>query len=344
MEAHAATPRNPPEVRRRPLWTALVRGAVVGVVVTTLAQGGYVLLGTNFRAVVPRRVYRCGQPSGRQVARLVRRLGIRTVLNLRGVSEPQPSYLEESRATCRLNVSQEDIGLSATRLPPVPLVRELVRVLDESEYPILIHCHKGADRTGMVSAMYLLLYTDVPLARAREQLGVRTGHMRLGRTANIDRFFDLYEEWLSARGRQHSRAAFRRWAVQEYCPGEGRATIEMAGRKPGTLHLSPGRPAAVRLRCTNTSIKPWHFQPGTNAGIHLRYTLIDQADERCLDFGRAGLLLATVEPGRHIDLTLVIRPIIRPGRYLLRADLVDEQHAPFVALGNEPLLQEVQVP
>ena len=121
---------------------------------------------------------------------------IRTVVNLCGCCDPLPWYLEESRTTCRLDICQEDLGFSACRLPSVQAVRRLIEVLDHCDYPILIHCHRGIDRTGMASTVALLLHTDGSLAEARGQLGLRYGHMAAGKFGNVDRFFDLYQEWL----------------------------------------------------------------------------------------------------------------------------------------------------
>ena len=53
---------------------------------------------------------------------------------------------------------------------------------------------------------------------------------------------------------------------------------------------------------------------------------------------------ATVPPGGHIDLTLSLPALDIPGRYRLRVDMVDEQHAYFLQEGCEPLAWEVEIP
>jgi hypothetical protein len=194
----------------------------------------------------------------------------------------------------------------------------------------------------MASAIVLLLYTDAPLRRARDQLGVGYGHLPLGRTGNIDRFFDLYEEWLARGGRQHSPAAFRRWAVDEYCPGECRCALELLEPRGRPAPVPLGRPFPLRVRCTNTSIKPWRLRPGNNAGIHAHWALCDE-DGRPVTGGRAGLFHATVAPGASIDLTLAVRALWEPGRYCLRVDMFDEQHGGFLQMGSMPLFWEVEV-
>jgi hypothetical protein len=312
-------------------------------VLAVLLHAAYILLGPNFHTVIPGRVYRCAQPDGPRLEQLIRSLGIRTVVNLRGCCDPLPWYLEQCAVTNRLNISQEDLGFSAGRLPAVAAVRQLVEILDRTAYPVLFHCHKGADRSGMASAIALLLATDTPLAEARAQLSPVYGHLPLGRAGNIDRFFDLYGEWLQARGQAHSRAAFRRWVEQDYCPGECRCALEVLEPAGQPARVPRGRPFGVRVRCTNTSVKPWRFRPGTNAGIHASFVLTDPED-RCAGIGRAGLFHATVAPGAGIDLTLPLPALYRPGRYQLRVDMVDEQHAYFLQEGSEPLVWELEVP
>jgi hypothetical protein len=333
----------PPGAPRPPLPRVLLRGFFLGLLLTTCLHAGYILLGTNFHTVVPGEVYRSAQLSASALERFIREKHIRTVVNLRGCCDPEQSYLDESRVTFRNSVSQEDLGFSSSRLPSVPILHQLLEVIDRSEYPILFHCHKGADRTGMASAMALLLRTETPLGEARRQLGFRFGHLPLGRTKYIDRFFDLYQEWLTQQGLTHTPAAFRGWIVNGYCPGECRCRLEIldAGEQP--LHLVPGQPTALRVRCHNTSIKPWRLRPGTSAGVHLSYVLHNSMDQ-CVGEGRSGLFHATVPPGEFIDLTVAL-PLQRvPGRYELRLDMIDEQHAAFLQTGSEPLIWRLEVP
>jgi hypothetical protein len=320
-----------------------LRGFLAGLLLTICVHTGYILLGTNFHTVIPGDVYRSAQLSRRALERLIRSKQIRTVINLRGCCDPEPWYLDESRITNQLNISQEDLGFSAGRLPSVPTLHQLIEMLDRSEYPILFHCHKGADRTGMASAIALLLRTDTTLEEARAQLGFRFGHLAVGRTANIDRFFDLYQEWLTEHGLAHTPAVFRRWIERDYCPGECRCRLEMLDPKEHPIRLEFGQPAALRVRCHNTSIKPWRLRPGSNAGVHLSFVLSNDRDQRVAE-GKAGLFEATVPPGAFIDLTIALPGHFRPGSYELRLDMVDEQHAYFLQTGSEPLIWRLEIP
>jgi hypothetical protein len=217
-------------------------------------------------------------------------------------------------------------------------MRRLVEVLDHSERPVLLHCRRGADRTGLASAVILLLYSEAGLTRARRELGLRYGHLALGRTGQLNRFLDLYEEWLGRQGREHTPAAFRLWVGGGYCPAECRCAIELL---TPLEHIRAGRPFGLDVRIRNTSLGPWQLRRGTNAGFHAVYSLFQ--------FGvgshgpwRAGLYDAEVPPGAAVDLTLVL-PALQPGRYRLVVDMTDEQHCWFMQAGSEPLEQEFEV-
>ena len=104
---------------------------------------------------------------------MVQQYGIRTVINLRGCCEPAEWYLNQSRVLSKYQVSQEDLGCSAGRLPSTQMIQELVHVLEQTEYPILVHCHRGIDRTGLVIAVALMLHSDIDLDEALNQLTIK---------------------------------------------------------------------------------------------------------------------------------------------------------------------------
>ncbi|HXG12935.1 MAG TPA: tyrosine-protein phosphatase [Gemmataceae bacterium] len=317
---------------------AALRGGAVGLLLALGANAAYVMIGPNFHAVVPGQVYRCAQPSGDELERLIRRYGVRTVINLRGCCPPLPWYLDECRATHRCNVAQEDVTLSAGRLPSIHEVRRLVDVLDRSEYPVLIHCRRGADRTGLAAVAALLLRSDIPLAQARRQLSLSYGHVAVGKAAYLNQFFDFYEEWLDRQGLEHSPAVFRRWARREYCPGVCRCELELLEPLEA---VPPGRPFAVRVRARNTSFRTWRLRRGTAAGVHASYVVYNHHQHKAAS-GEGGLFEAEVPPGRSIDLTLAL-PALKPGRYRLLVDMTDGQHCWFLQTGSEPLEQEFVV-
>lgn len=357
-ETEVMRQRAAPRRKRGRVWRAAGWGVLVGLAVGLAVDAKAVLAGRNLHEVIPGRIYRSAQLSPADLAAVVRAHGIRTVVNLRGCAAPWPWYLDEARATAELDINQEDICLSPYRLPPVQELRRLVDVLDRTEYPILLHCRRGADRTGLASAVALLLTNEASFAQGRWQLGLRFGHVPLGPTAALDGFLDGYRAWLGGRGLRHSSQHFRCWAREEYSPGgcwahleripptltfpsqgggnQGDRSREEGGGLAAPTVVKVGRPFAVHMRCRNDSMEAWHLCEDANAGIHAGFNLYD-AEDRQLASGRSGLFAADVPPGGSIDLTVPVPALGAAGKYRLLVDLVDERRGWFFEFGSEPL-------
>src|SRR5262245_11359090 len=131
---------SPPKQLTASLPRSLVWGLVAGLGLAVVGESLNVLGGRNTHVVIPGVLYRCAQPSSSYLSQLIRKHGIRTVVNLRGICDSKPWFLDQARVTAELGVSQEDLAFSAGRLPHVAELRQLVEVLDRSEYPILLHC------------------------------------------------------------------------------------------------------------------------------------------------------------------------------------------------------------
>ena len=87
---------------------------------------------------------------------------------------------------------------------------DLLKTFDTAEYPILIHCQGGSDRTGLASTIYLNLYQNIPLDSAeQQQLTFRYGHISWGITHPMNDFFDLYRSTGKGLG-------LRAWMMDRY--------------------------------------------------------------------------------------------------------------------------------
>jgi protein tyrosine phosphatase (PTP) superfamily phosphohydrolase (DUF442 family) len=332
----------PPVPRRRRFSRRTLLKFVGGAVVLGVgAEAGRVIALTNTHTVVPGRVYRTAQLKADELRALVAEKGIRTVVNLRGVCADSPWYMDECRVTHAAGANQEDVTFSAKRFPAPAEMARLIDILDHTEYPIVLHCQRGADRTGMASAVVKLLQPGTDVGTARRQLWPRYGHFAVGRTAVLDAFFDYYEQWLAARGETHAPDRFRRWVATDYCPGPYRAQLSVLG----STTVSAARGGTVTVRAMNTAVEPWHFAPGRAGGIRLRYSLA--AGDTLAYRAQCGQLERTVCPGESIDLVCGVPPL-PPGTYAFYADLLDAQpiellNTDFVQYGSEPLAATVTV-
>lgn len=293
----------------------------------------------NLHVVLPGRVYRGAQPSPATLKHLASRHGVRTIVNLRGCCAPFPWYMEECRSTQALGMSQQDLTFSAIRLPSRHELRRLIEVIEQSEYPIYLHCRQGADRTGMAAAVVMLLEPGATLDDARGQLCLRYGHLSVGRTERMDDVLDLYEQWLDANGQEHSPSTFRRWATEAYRGGLCDARIETL-TPLGALRV--GRPLVYRVRVRNLSEATWHLKPHTLAGVHVCGKLSDTLDRMICEV-RAGLRDEMVEPGESFETVLELPPVAQAGTYHLFVDMLDEGHGWFYQTGSEPREEEIVV-
>ena len=144
----------------------------------------------NLHQVSPQ-AWRSAQPTPYQLRALAGR-GLRSVVSLRGGQSfgSLPLEIEACRAA---GLHFETFVMRSRALPTVDEVRALTALFQRLEYPVLFHCKAGADRAGMMAALYLVLHEGCTVAEARRQLHLRFGHVRQGKTGVLGAFFDAYE-------------------------------------------------------------------------------------------------------------------------------------------------------
>ncbi len=91
-------------------------------------------------------LYRGAQPTAEGVERL-KALGVRTIVSLR-------SSDTDKNLPIPLEITYEHIPMTAWRPNDRDVVRFLRIVGDENRLPVFVHCRRGADRTGMMVAIY----------------------------------------------------------------------------------------------------------------------------------------------------------------------------------------------
>lgn len=91
-------------------------------------------------------LYRSAQPTAEGMNHL-KTMGIKTIINLRSFNSDR----EEIGAT---GLDYEHIYMKAWHPERKEVVRFLQLVTNEKRFPILFHCQHGADRTGIMCAIY----------------------------------------------------------------------------------------------------------------------------------------------------------------------------------------------
>ena len=115
----------------------------------------------NLHRVTPD-LYRSAQPKQQGFVNL-KQLGIQTLVNLRDGDH-------DKRAALDVGFRLELVPLSALHIRPESNVR-ILRLLGQADRgPALVHCQHGADRTGMICALYRMVYQGWDRAKSIEEM------------------------------------------------------------------------------------------------------------------------------------------------------------------------------
>ena len=163
---------------------------------------------TNFATVAPGALYRSNHPVPFQLARFTRKVGLRTIINLRGQCRNGSDALSRDAAS-RLGLDFFDMALESRGAPQRDRILRLAEIYRTMKRPALVHCKSGADRAGIAGALFILIEGGT-VAEARRQLSLRFGHIRQSNTGILDAFLDAYER--DGEGRK----PFLDWVAQDY--------------------------------------------------------------------------------------------------------------------------------
>lgn len=144
---------------------------------------------TNFWKVAPD-VYRSNQPTHRRFEKYAA-MGIRTVVNLRG-EDRHAHYLFEKESCEKLGLKLVNAKLWARHLAGKHHILNVIDRLREAEKPMMFHCKSGADRAGVVAAIYLLVFEGATVEEAKRQMGLKYVHLKFTKTGVQDYLLDVY--------------------------------------------------------------------------------------------------------------------------------------------------------
>jgi uncharacterized protein (TIGR01244 family) len=99
-------------------------------------------------------LYRSGQPPAASWEKLAK-LGIKTVIDLRRVDEH--STEAEAKAVAAAGMTYVNIPMKGVVAPSEGQILKVLALVD-SQGPVLVHCKRGADRTGAVVACYRIAH------------------------------------------------------------------------------------------------------------------------------------------------------------------------------------------
>ncbi len=146
---------------------------ILGVGFTALVlwvwQSSIVRLTKNFYEVDPGKFYRSAQLSPIELDEVIKKYGIKTVISLRGA--PENSYwVPGEKKTLEANgVAFYNFSWTIDYFPDASEFISYLKVLKLAQFPVLVHCRTGADRTGEATALYAVDFMKLPKEEAIEK-------------------------------------------------------------------------------------------------------------------------------------------------------------------------------
>ncbi|HEX8724161.1 MAG TPA: tyrosine-protein phosphatase [Gemmatimonadaceae bacterium] len=174
-----------------------VKATGIALLVFVLSAGaffGSLQLDGNIHVVEPGQLVRSAQLSKAGFARVIRDQGIKSIVNLRGAHPGAGWYDNEVAVSDSLGVAHFDFGLSAEHMVTPTQIDQILALIRRAPKPVLIHCQGGADRSGLVAALYEAEIAGRSSEVADQQLSLRYGHFPYltSRTGAMDRSFWAY--------------------------------------------------------------------------------------------------------------------------------------------------------
>ena len=162
---------------------------------------------------IDKNFYRSAQPSPSLFLKFKNK-GIKTIINLRGSRDDLVDQMER-RVCNNLNLNLIEFKLHSRGAPTIQQIKQSRVLFKKIEYPVLIHCKSGADRTGLMATLYLI-FKGIDINIAKSQLSFKYLHVRLAKSGILDHFFDNYVNYLLNNG----KFSFWKWSDKVYRPEE----------------------------------------------------------------------------------------------------------------------------
>jgi protein tyrosine/serine phosphatase len=162
----------------------------------------------NRHAVTPR-FWRSAQPTPADL-KYIKAKGVKTVICVRS-GQAIGAWPLEKEACEKLGLELHKVKIRGRVAPRRSDLLDLVDLLASLSYPALVHCKSGADRSGFVSAIYLIAIEGRSIDEGLAQLSLRFGHLRYSRAGILCEVIEAFRRDAAASG-----IGFRQWVETSY--------------------------------------------------------------------------------------------------------------------------------
>lgn len=135
-------------------------------------------------------MWRSNQPTPARI-QLAAKQGIKTIINLRGPRQ-DGGWRLEAEACDHYGINLIDFTARSRAAPEKQMITAARDLFTSITMPALLHCKSGADRAGLMAALYLLIHKQMPVSMAAKQLSLRYLHIKQAKTGVLDAFLRAY--------------------------------------------------------------------------------------------------------------------------------------------------------
>jgi protein tyrosine phosphatase (PTP) superfamily phosphohydrolase (DUF442 family) len=152
--------------------------------------------------------FRSSQPTMWQLRRMVKKHGIKTILNLKGANADSAYWAFEREQCEKLGIRLVDIDIYSRETPWPKDIRRAKEVFESIEYPMWMHCKAGADRTGIYATLFQYFHRHIPIEQTDQLKLWPFGHIRHSEAGKIDNYLEHY----LAYRKDHPEVGLLEWA------------------------------------------------------------------------------------------------------------------------------------
>jgi protein tyrosine/serine phosphatase len=154
----------------------------------------------NFYEVEKGKFYRSHQLSEKTLDKYLKQYQIKTLVSLKG--DENSEWWKAEKATAERNgVLFFSLFMSVVYITSKEELMKILTIFQDAPRPILVHCAGGADRTGEVSALWVLDQQGKNKTEAHKQLSIKYGH-RMYKNSAKDFLIEIWQG--------------RDWAINKY--------------------------------------------------------------------------------------------------------------------------------
>lgn len=155
--------------------------------------------------------FRSNHPSPAFIKKLKKANYVKTIISMRR-ADSTGQYRLEKQACDDIGITLINHPMSSRSFPDANKIMQAKSILENADYPILIHCKSGADRAGMMSVFYKHFILKQPIKQALSELSMKYGHFRWADTGKLDVFFEDFLQF----EQQNPNISFTEWVQEHY--------------------------------------------------------------------------------------------------------------------------------